>query len=45
MSETTQNSLPLARIKTIMKSSPDALQISQEAVFTTAKAVVIIYLL
>ena len=32
--------LPLARIKAIMKSSPDAATISQEATITVAKATV-----
>lgn len=32
--------LPLSRVKTIMKSSPDVSSISQEALFTTGKATV-----
>ncbi|KAK7463283.1 hypothetical protein BaRGS_00023070 [Batillaria attramentaria] len=33
-----QSILPLSRVKTIMKSSPDVSSISQEALFTTGKA-------
>lgn len=32
--------LPLSRVKTIMKSSPDVSSISQEALFLTGKATV-----
>ena len=33
-------SLPLARVKTIMKSSPDMSHIGQESIFTVTKATV-----
>ncbi|XP_050407692.1 chromatin accessibility complex protein 1 [Patella vulgata] len=36
--ERVPNTLPLSRVKTIMKSSPDVSSISQEALHTTGKA-------
>ncbi|XP_052086412.1 chromatin accessibility complex protein 1-like [Mytilus californianus] len=33
-----KNSLPLSRVRTIMKSSPDVAAISQEALYLTGKA-------
>ncbi|XP_025091181.1 chromatin accessibility complex protein 1-like [Pomacea canaliculata] len=38
MADKTLSLLPLSRVKTIMKSSPDVSSISQEALFTTGKA-------
>ncbi|KAK7091836.1 hypothetical protein V1264_009469 [Littorina saxatilis] len=38
MADKITSTLPLSRVKTIMKSSPDVSSISQEALFTTGKA-------
>jgi chromatin accessibility complex protein 1 len=35
-----KSSLPLSRVRTIMKSSPDVAAISQEALYLTGKATV-----
>lgn len=43
MADKTLSLLPLSRVKTIMKSSPDVSSISQEALFTTGKATVMIF--
>ena len=40
MADKTSSTLPLSRVKTIMKSSPDVSSISQEALYTTGKATV-----
>ncbi|KAL8578851.1 hypothetical protein ACOMHN_022144 [Nucella lapillus] len=38
MADKSSTTLPLSRVKTIMKSSPDVSSISQEALYTTGKA-------